>query len=79
MIAQDPEHMAYASSSASIRSAFSSGKMASLIGMEGTHFLGNSLSTVSIFAELGVKYLKLTFTCHSSFAASNGGGGYIER
>jgi membrane dipeptidase len=68
--------MAYASSS--IRSTFSSGKIASLIGMEGTHFLGNSSSSVRIFAELGVKYLTLTHTCHSSFAASNGGGGYME-
>ncbi|KAE8445984.1 hypothetical protein EG329_012623 [Mollisiaceae sp. DMI_Dod_QoI] len=78
MIEQHPEHMQYAHSSADIKSAFHAGKIASLIGMEGTHFLGNSLSTVRLFAEMGVRYLTLTHTCHSSFAASNGGGGYME-
>lgn len=78
MIKQHPEHMQAAFSSNDIREAFKSGKIASLIGMEGTHFLGNSLSTIRLFAEMGVKYLTLTHTCHSSFAASNGGGGYME-
>jgi membrane dipeptidase len=66
--------MKYAHSSADVKTAFSAGKIASLIGMEGTHFLGNSLSTVRLFAEMGVRYLTLTHTCHSSFATSNGGG-----
>jgi membrane dipeptidase len=79
MIAQHPNDMRYAHSSADIHAAFNEGKIASLIGMEGTHFLGNSLSTVRLFAEMGVKYLTLTHTCHSSFAASNGGGGYMEK
>ena len=79
MIALHPTDLQYASSSASIRGAFNSGKIASLIGMEGTHFLGNSLSTVRLFAELGVKYVTLTHTCHSSFAASNGAGGLMEK
>jgi membrane dipeptidase len=74
MIKQHPENMQYAYSSADIKNAFSAGKIASLIGMEGTHFLGNSLSTVRLFAEMGVRYLTLTHTCHSSFASSNGGG-----
>lgn len=78
MIEQHPEHLTYAHSSADIKAAFHDGKIASLIGMEGTHFLGNSLSTVRLFAEMGVKYLTLTHTCHSSFAASNGGGGPME-
>ncbi|CZR66450.1 related to Putative dipeptidase ARB_02715 [Phialocephala subalpina] len=78
MIEQHPNDLSYAYSSSSIKSAFHSGKIASLIGMEGTHLLGNSLSTVRLFAEMGVKYLTLTHTCHSSFAASNGGGGPVE-
>lgn len=78
MIEQHPDHMQYAHSTADIKSAFNSGKIASLIGMEGTHFLGNSLSTVRLYAEMGVRYLTLTHTCHSSFAASNGAGGFIE-
>lgn len=78
MIKQHPEHMQAAYNSRDIRTAFENGKISSLIGMEGTHFLGNSLATVRLFAEMGVKYLTLTHTCHSSFAASNGGGGYME-
>jgi membrane dipeptidase len=79
MIAQHPKDMQYARSTADIRSAFNAGRIASLIGMEGTHFLGNSLSTVRLFAEMGVRYLTLTHTCHSSFAASNGAGGPMAK
>jgi membrane dipeptidase len=78
MIKQHPEHMQAAFSSEDIRTAFANGKIASLIGMEGTHFLGNSLSIVRLYAELGIKYLTLTHTCHSSFAASNGFGPPLE-
>jgi membrane dipeptidase len=78
MIKQHPEHMQAAHTSKDIRNAFANGKIASLIGMEGTHFLGNSLSTVRLYAELGVRYLTLTHTCHSSFAASNGFGAFLE-
>ncbi|KAH7024404.1 membrane dipeptidase [Microdochium trichocladiopsis] len=75
MIAQHPEHLQLARSSADITAAFRAGRIASLLGMEGTHFLGNSLSSVRVFAQLGVRYLTLTHVCHSAFASSNGGGG----
>lgn len=74
MIASHPDHFQYARSSRDIRSAFKSGKVASLLGMEGTHFLGNSLSTVRLFAQLGVRYVSLTHMCHSAFASSSGFG-----
>ena len=74
MIARHPEHLAYARSSADVWEAFHAGKIASLIGMEGTHVLGNSLSTLRLFAQLGVRYLTLTHTCHSAFASSCGSG-----
>lgn len=72
------DDLQYARSSSQIREAFNDGKIASLIGMEGTHFLGNSLSVLRIFAQLGVRYVTLTHTCHSAFASSNGAGGHIE-
>lgn len=74
MIVSHPDHFQYARSSDDIRSAFASGKVASLLGMEGTHFLGNSLSTVRLFAQLGVRYVSLTHMCHSAFASSSGFG-----
>ena len=74
MISQHSDHLQYAHSSKDIMRAFEAGKVASLIGMEGTHFLGNSLSTLRIFAQLGVRYLTLTHICHSAFASSAGAG-----
>lgn len=64
----------FAQSSADIMKSFKAGKIASLIGMEGTHFLGNSLGVLRVFAQLGVRYVTLTHTCHSAFASSNGAG-----
>lgn len=75
MIDRHPNDLQYARSSADIWDAFHAGKIASLIGMEGTHLLGNSLGTLRLFAQLGVRYLTLTHTCHSAFASSAGGTG----
>lgn len=72
MIQQHPNHLRYALTAQDIRDAHNTGKIASLIGMEGTHFLGNSLAVLRIFASLGVRYLTLTHMCYSSFASSSG-------
>lgn len=73
MIAAHPAHLQPARTSADILSAFGAGRVASLLGVEGTHFLGNSLSTVRLLARLGARYLSLTHMCHSAFASSAGG------
>ncbi|EXJ55946.1 hypothetical protein A1O7_08877 [Cladophialophora yegresii CBS 114405] len=74
MIARHSGDLQYARSSAEVWDAFRAGKIASLIGMEGTHVLGNSLGVLRVFAQLGVRYLTLTHTCHSAFASSAGPG-----
>ena len=72
MISLHSEDLQYAWTSKDVMEAFRQGKVASLIGMEGTHLLGNSLGTLRLFARLGVRYLTLTHTCHSAFASSCG-------
>lgn len=79
MIARHPDDLQYARSSGEVWEAFRAGKIASLIGMEGTHLLGNSLGALRIFAQLGVRYLTLTHTCHSAFASSAGPGTPIDQ
>lgn len=78
MITVHSDDLQYARTSEDIWDAFRAGKIASLIGMEGTHVLGNSLSALRIFAQLGVRYLTLTHTCHSAFASSVGSGSPLE-
>ncbi|TFK74545.1 hypothetical protein BDN72DRAFT_833025 [Pluteus cervinus] len=55
-----------------IKNAVSAGKIASLLGVEGGHQLGNSLAVLRQYHALGVRYVTLTHTCHNAFADSCG-------
>jgi membrane dipeptidase len=74
MIKRQPDHLQYAYTSVDVTKAFENGKIASLLGMEGSHLFGNSLGVLRLFAQLGVRYLTLTHICHNAFASSNGYG-----
>lgn len=50
------------------------GSLASLIGVEGGHALGSSLSVLRAMYTLGVRYLTLTYTCDNAWASSAGEG-----
>ncbi|KAK7472978.1 hypothetical protein VKT23_001082 [Stygiomarasmius scandens] len=62
----------FALGSQDIKSAIANGKIASLLGVEGGHQLGNSIAVLRQYHALGVRYVTLTHTCHNAFADSCG-------
>jgi len=60
MIARYPEALAPALTAADVRRAKASGKVGSLIGMEGGHAIENSLGALRAYFDLGVRYMTLT-------------------
>ncbi|WWD05093.1 hypothetical protein V865_003165 [Kwoniella europaea PYCC6329] len=68
----------YARNSEDTLKAFKAGKFATFIGVEGGHMLGNSLSILRIWAQLGVRYITLTHTGHNAFASSAGSGDPLD-
>ncbi|TBU50803.1 membrane dipeptidase-domain-containing protein [Dichomitus squalens] len=63
---------AWTLSAKEIKAAISRGQIASLLGIEGGHQLGNSIATLRQYYDLGVRYVTLTHMCHNAFADSCG-------
>ncbi|KAG1870440.1 membrane dipeptidase-domain-containing protein [Suillus tomentosus] len=72
LISKYPNDFAYAVSASGIKSAIRDRKIASILGVEGGHQLGNSIAVLRQYYELGVRYVTLTHTCHNAFADSCG-------
>lgn len=53
-----------------IEAAFAAGKIASLLGAEGGHSIGNSLGTLRMLYRLGVRYMTITHTSNTPWADS---------
>src|SRR5688572_28042979 len=70
MIAKYPRELQFAGSVADIRKAQRSGKIASLLGMEGGHAIENSLGALRAYYDLGVRYMTLTHNVHLDWADS---------
>ncbi len=70
MIHRYPETFQLALDADQVEAAFRQGKIASLIGMEGGHSIGNSLATLRMFYRLGARYMTLTHSQNVPWADS---------
>jgi membrane dipeptidase len=60
IIARYPDHLELALTVSDVERIFGSGKIASMLGMEGGHAIENSLGALRAFYDLGVRYMTLT-------------------
>ena len=60
IIQRYPDHFELALSPSDVDRVFGSGKIASMLGMEGGHAIENSLGALRAFFDLGVRYMTLT-------------------
>ncbi len=63
-----PETFALAATAADVERAFKSGRIGSLIGMEGGHSIDNSLATLRMFYALGARYMTITHSANLPWA-----------
>lgn len=68
IIARHPEAFTLATTVAEIRAARASGRIASMLGMEGGYGLENSIGALRAYYELGVRYMALTHNTHTDWA-----------
>jgi membrane dipeptidase len=70
MVRTYPETFELAITAADIERIFASGRIASLIGVEGGHSIDNSLPALRMLYALGVRYMTLTHSHHVDWADS---------
>jgi membrane dipeptidase len=68
MVATYPADFQMAYTAADVRRIHRSGKIASLIGVEGGHSINDSLATLRTMNDLGVRYMTLTHTRNTGWA-----------
>jgi len=72
MARSHPDDVALTGTVAEIRRAVAEGKVASVMGVEGGHIIEDNLRALRSFYALGVRYLTLTHSFHTSWADSSG-------
>ena len=70
MLRRYPETFELALTAADVERIFKSGKIASMIGMEGGHSIDNSLAALRMFHRLGARYMTLTHSKNTPWADS---------
>ncbi|KAK2721263.1 hypothetical protein QYM36_003517, partial [Artemia franciscana] len=68
MTIQYSNYLTLVNTSQGIEDAFKNGKIASILGVEGGHLIGNSLGVLRMYYDLGVRMLTLTHTCSTPWA-----------
>jgi membrane dipeptidase len=70
MIARYPDHLELALNVSDVERIFGSGRIASILGMEGGHAIENSMGALRAFYDLGARYLTLTHGATTDWADS---------
>ena len=70
IVARYPETFELAFTADDIERIHKNGKIASLMGMEGGHSMGNSLAALRMLYEAGARYMTLTHSKHTDWADS---------
>ncbi|VEN59569.1 unnamed protein product, partial [Callosobruchus maculatus] len=68
LVEYNSKYFALVRTSQEIRRVHKEGRIASLIGVEGGHALGNSLAVLRTFYNLGARYLTITHSCDTPWA-----------
>ncbi|KAF1929800.1 dipeptidase 1 precursor [Didymella exigua CBS 183.55] len=63
-----PKYFASSSNSHEAAKAFEDGRLISPAAIEGLHQIGNSVSNLRLYHQLGVRYATLTWNCHNKYA-----------
>ncbi|KAF2133960.1 hypothetical protein P153DRAFT_280933 [Dothidotthia symphoricarpi CBS 119687] len=63
-----PKYFTPSTNSAEAIKAFEHGRLISPTAIEGLHQIGNSISTLRLYHQLGVRYATLTWNCHNKYA-----------
>ncbi|MBV1690754.1 dipeptidase [Novosphingobium sp. G106] len=70
LIARYPQDMVFCTTAAEVEKAMKSGRIASLLGMEGGHSIGGSLGVLRQMYALGARYMTLTHFKNNAWADS---------
>jgi membrane dipeptidase len=70
MVRKYPDTFELATTAADVERIFKTGRIASLIGMEGGHSIANSLAALRMFHALGARYMTLTHSANIAWADS---------